>query len=423
MKYLFIILLIIFNKFCIRSQEISNISGDSILNIAKKFAYNGNREESRKILNQIIENDSKNYEAKTLLGRTYSWDKEYKNAKNVFSQILKDKFDYKDAILAMIDVQSWSGNNDSALFYANYGLSFFENDETFLIKKAKFLDKENNTKEAISILKDVLNKNPENVEAKELLRIINTGKNKITLEHTFEFFEKPYIKRWHISTLQYSRKTPLGTVVGSFNLSDIVWDKETLYNSNIGKQVEVDFYPKLSKNNYGYLNYGYSNLIMFPKHRAGAEIYQKLPHKFEASLGARFLQFFSSDKSIKNIFIYTGSVGLYYSNFWFSLRPFITPKESGISQSYNLTVRYYLSDGENYFNLLIGTGSSPDENTGSILTANPNYLNSKRVRLGLTKAVFHNFYSTVQIGYSYEEYRESTFRNVYQFNIKLSKKF
>ena len=161
------------------------------------------------------------------------------------------------------------------------------------------------------------------------MKELNQSKNKITLGHDFEYHEVNYLRRLHIASLQYSRKTPFGSVVLSGNIADLHKSGEAFLSKEIGKQIEIDLYPKITKWNYLYLSYGYSNSVLFPLHRVGFEIYQKLPKSFELSAGFRFLQFESTTltntDTLKNIMIFTGSLGKYYKNFWFSFRPFLNP--------------------------------------------------------------------------------------------------
>ncbi|HEY4629201.1 MAG TPA: YaiO family outer membrane beta-barrel protein, partial [Flavobacterium sp.] len=60
--------------------------------------------------------------------------------------------------------------------------------------------------------------------------------------------------------------------------------------------------------------------------------------------------------------IYTGSVGWYYGNSYWSFRPYITPGGAGTSSSGTLAYRKYRSDADNYLGLSLGIGFSPETN-------------------------------------------------------------
>src|SRR5690606_18462539 len=100
-----------------------------------------------------------------------------------------------------------------------------------------------------------------------------------------------------------------------------------------GSQLEVDMYPTISQGFYAYLNFGVSNSYLYPEIRYGAELYKSLPKGFEASLGFRSLKYSETTN------IYTGSIGWYTGNSYFSFRPYVTPGEPKASMSGTLTYR------------------------------------------------------------------------------------
>ena len=76
----------------------------------------------------------------------------------------------------------------------------------------------------------------------------------------------------------------------------------------------------------------------------------------EVSLGMRYMQF--SDTQVN---IFTGSLGMYSGNYYFSLRPYITPSgEKPLGISGYILGRKYFKDGENYFGVMAGFGFSPE---------------------------------------------------------------
>ncbi len=131
-----------------------------------------------------------------------------------------------------------------------------------------------------------------------------------------------------------------------------------------GCKSEADGYLRFVKSNYLYVNLGFSDSKIFPELRASVEIFQKLPASFELSGGYRYLRFSPPGTSI-----YTGSLGKYYRNYWFSFRAYLTPKVSlgtekflqKTSQTYILNIRNYFEDADNYIGFRIGRGISPDE--------------------------------------------------------------
>ncbi len=175
----------------------------------------------------------------------------------------------------------------------------------------------------------------------------STPKNRVVFSNTFETFDRVY-QPMRYTSVSYQRETKLGKIIPRVNYYN-------RFQTN-GFQYEMDLYPKISKFLYGYLNYGYSNAIIFPKHRAGLELYANLPKNLETSIGFRLLQFAS-----RTIRIYTSSFGLYRGNYYYSLRPYITStKRGGANLSGSFLFRKYLKNASNYFGFRAGMGFNPE---------------------------------------------------------------
>ena len=83
-------------------------------------------------------------------------------------------------------------------------------------------------------------------------------KNRIRINYTIDHFDQSFNRDpWQVVALSYGRKTKLGSVIARVNMAKRFGD--------IGFQYEMDAYPKISENNYGYLNYGFSQSSVFPK--------------------------------------------------------------------------------------------------------------------------------------------------------------
>lgn len=319
---------------------------------AKDYAFNGERAKARAVCRAILARDFDS-DVATLMGRTFAWDGKYDSARVVLQQVLDRNANNSEALSAMADVAYWSDNYPEAIAYCDRILEKNPGNETVQLQKAKILQSADSNEDAAQLLEKLLEKNPSNDEALRLLDKVRLEliKNKLTINYTYDYFSNTAYNKdpWHLVYLQYARKTALGTVIGRVN-----------YANRFGKdalQLEADAYPKISENDYLYVNYGYSNFSIFPRQRVGLEWNRSFAHAFEGSLGGRILHFDGS----KRVIIYTGSIGKYAGNYWFSLRPFVTPGDDGTSVSAYLTTRRYFSDPENYIGLRVGAGTSPDE--------------------------------------------------------------
>jgi len=381
---------------------------------AREFAYNNRKAESREICRQILLHDRNYHDASVLIGRTYAWDNKYDSARFVLSKIIETKIGYYDAVDALIDVEFWSDNYPAAIKYADMGLTYHPNDDNFRYKKARVLNSSGDSKKASEILNQILAANPGNKDAAGLLLSIRKSNmvNKLTINYWIDAFEND--DPWNFGSIAIGRKTPsLGTVTLRYNFARRF--------GNDGHQLEIDAYPALTKGVYMYFSTAFSNKKNFPYSRFSIEPYFKLPASFELSAGFRYLNFddnrivtFDSSKVV----IYTGSVGKYWGNYWFSLRPYLTPGKDKWSKSLSLTVRYYLSDADSYLSLILGTGISPDEQKYAIIS--DYYLKSKKIALEYRKKIASRFLLDCRSGFAREEIRAGTMRNRYSFDLGFS---
>jgi len=413
-----------FSIFCLLFSELmafgqtgitpDTIPTDRLFARAREYAYNDRKVEARKICRQILKRDSTYWDVAVLMGRTYSWDAKYDSARIVFNHIMEKKAGYYDALDALIDVELWSNHPLTAIKFADIGLSYHPNDAVFLYKKARALYNSGDPKASVVVLNQLLATYPSNNEAITLLSTIRKDKmiNKVTLNFwTYTFNNE---SAWSFASAAIGRKTSkFGTVTMRYNYARRF--------GNDGHQLEIDAYPAIAKGIYFYFNTGISNKKNFPYSRLSVEPYLKLPASFEMSLGFRYLNFddrriaaFDSNK----VMIYTGTIGKYYGNYWFSVRPYLTPGKDKWSKSVNLTVRRYLADADSYLSLILGTGISPDEQQYAF---DPGYyLKSSKIDLDYQQKIADRFFLNCGTGFAREEIRAGIKRNRLTFDIGVS---
>lgn len=378
---------------------------------ARNFAFNGEREKARSICRQILA-EGFNSDVALLMGRTYAWDGNYDSARVVLSDVLIQKPGNEEALDALSDVEFWAGNYKKAIEYCDEALRNDSMALKFALKKARILHSNEQFEEAVFVLEDYLKKDPGNSDFIIKLKEYRPDlmRNSIRLSYTVDFFNEDFNRDpWQITALSYGRKTKIGAVIARVNFANRFGEK--------GIQYEIDAWPKISENNYGYLNYGYSQKL-FPKNRFGAEWYHKFPNAYEGSIGMRYLSFSSS-----NVDIYTATFGKYIGNYWISLRSYVTPDSEGTSVSGSLTVRQYFSDAENYIGMRIGYGVSPDDNRNRIDSKQNLTLKTRSAR-----AEFNHIFKQVWIlntgaVLGSEELEPGTFSGYYTFDISILRLF
>lgn len=347
-----------------------NGNPDTSFETARKLAFNQQRKQAQDTLVNILTKYPNYHDIRSFLAATYSWDGDYKKARKEFAQVIEKAPENKENWMAAIKNESWSDAHYEALEMANTALKIFPNDPEISLLKATALKNTNNPLEAQSTVEAIISKNPENQNAKEFLENLNSTlrTNTIGVRAAVDLYSKVFDPMQYY-TMSYGKQTKYGSIIGRVNFN-------RRFNEN-GAQVEVDMYPKITKGLYAYLNVGYANSFIFPDLRYGAELYKSLPHSLEISAGFRTLKYSTTTN------IYTGSIGWYTGNSYWSLRPYFTPGDSGTSTSAALNYRKYRSNADNYISFMYSMGISPEVNQFIFDSNNAAIVNLKTQRFNI----------------------------------------
>jgi YaiO family outer membrane protein len=381
---------------------------DELFDRARQLAFNKQRREAREVCAVILEKNPDYFDARILLGRLHSWDGNYEIARKELQRVVEARPAYADARDALIDVEIWSDNPREALRLCDEGLGSEPNNETFHYKRARALNNLHHVDEAIAAAKKALEINPEYKEAKLMLDRLQDSETlyRAKVEYSYDAYDRT-LDPWQQVSVSLSRYMPFGSLIGRINQARRFGETAT--------QFEVDSYPRIRKGTYAYVNVGFSSSPVFPKVRYGAEVYQKLPAGFDASIGFRRLHFTST-----KVMIYTGSVGKYYGNYLFQFHPFITPSSVGSSFSGNFVVRRYFEDAENYATLSFGAGTAPDQKYTSLDLIR---LYSQKISLDGRKTVGKGTSVLGYFGFANQELKFGGKRKTYSFSFGIEKSF
>ena len=374
-------------------EKVYNGNPDTSFETARNLAFNQQRKAAQDTLLNILSKYPNYNEIRTFLATTYSWDGDYKKARKTFATALENDAKSKETWIAAIKNELWADMPYAALEMANNALQIFPNDPELLYVKASAQENTNNPLDALSTIQSVLDQNPADQKAKHYKKNLNilVRKNAIGINTSLELYSSVFDPMQYYS-IKYSRQTKYGSITPKLNLN-------RRFNEN-GAQFEVDLYPKIRKGLYAYVNVGVSNSFLFPDVKYGAELYQSLPKSFEVSAGFRTLKYSSTTN------IYTGSIGWYTGNSYWSFRPYFTPGETGTSTSGTLTYRKYRSDADNYLGVSIGMGFSPEFNQFAFSSTDPAIVNleSQKFNIGyyFTTSNKQNAWGA-QMGVSHQE--------------------
>lgn len=395
------------------SRAQRNLSSDELFQQARRSAFHDHDYPRAILLCKTALEKSPDYaDIRNFLGRIYTWEHQLDSAREALLYVLDKHPDNEDAAGALADLEYWNDHSAQALVYCDNGLSFHPASRTLLLKKARILSDLKRFKEASAITDSLLRWDPNNTDARVLALQVRSkaARNQVGVYYDYVYFDREFDNPWQLASVDYKRQTSLGSVFARVNYAN-------RFNTN-GVQFETDAYPHISRVFYAYLNAGYSNDVgIFPKYRAGFSLYANLPLSFEAEGGLRYL-YFSSDT-----WIYTFSVGKYYKNYWFNFRTYLTPDNAAISQSYNLTCRYYYGGADDYFTLGVGTGLSPDDGSNNVQLNEGYKLISNKVFAGYNHAIrrLHVIFATVTL--INQEYLPGTHGNQLDIGIGYQKRF
>jgi YaiO family outer membrane protein len=347
MRKLIFIVLVSF-AFCGFAQQ-KEFKGDpdKAFELAREMAFNNKRAQAQDTLLHILTKYPDYHDIRSFLASTYSWDGKYDLAKHEFDYIIQKNPNRQDTWEAAIKNELWSEASISALKMANAALTYFPENPEILYLKASAEDASGNKELALITVENSLKNNPnhEKTLTYKASLINDLSLNVIGLNSNVDVYSEVFDPMQYY-TLKYVRQTKFGSIHSKFNVSHRF--------ASTGAQFEIDAYPRIVTGMYAYLNFGISNSFLYPDIRYGAELHKSLPLGLEASLGFRALKYSSTTN------IYTGSIGWYSGNSYWSFRLYVTPGEPEASKSGTLAYRKYRSDANNYLSIEAGMGFSPD---------------------------------------------------------------
>ncbi|MEO0311809.1 MAG: YaiO family outer rane beta-barrel protein [Bacteroidota bacterium] len=392
---------------------------DQLYKTGIQLSYKKDFIKARAIFEKILEVKPSYTDVRTSLARAYMWDKKYEEARTQLGIILTDEPYNVEALVALIDVETWIGNNSVAQQYLKQALGNYPNNEDLLIRKAKVQFSNNEKENGAITLRKVLDVNPGNKEALEMLQRLDVSSlnNRMQVSYEVDYFDQTDLPQQY-AAVEAGHSFKFGTFIGRVGLAN-------RFDRN-GVQYEVDGYLKLIKNSYMYVNGGYSASTIFPEYRAGLEHFHKLGAGFELSGGFRYLYF-----DQPGVTVYTMSLGNYFKKYWISARAFVTPRKNDLIQSSSFALnnsvtvlaffRNYFGDADNFFGMRLGSGQSPDQRR--IIDKNPVRLRSYQGAFEYQKRIFNYVVMRAELGFADEQVTSTRERKRLSFGINFKTLF
>jgi YaiO family outer membrane protein len=403
--------LIIFGESTVFAQNKPN--SDDLFTEARKEAFDAKNYKKAISLAQQALQISPNYtDIQVFLGRLYTWTDKTDSARFIFKKVLTANPLHEDALQANFDLEYWNDRFPKALEIAEVAINAYPNRENFTTDKAKALRAMGKAQEALNIIDAFLTNHSATTDLQNLqvtlkneLSVYRLGAN-----YSFTYFDKRFTQPWQLAGFSLGKQYRWGSVSMGINYAHRFGSDAT--------EFELESYPSLAKGLYAYVG-GASSLSsygLFAKYRVGLSLYKSLGRGFELEAGFRHLRF--SD----NTTVYVGGFGKYLGNSFVQLRTYLTPNSNGLSNSFTLSNRFYLSDNRfDYVGFSVGTGVSPDDKAQvNNLT---NQLQTFKVGAEYSRNVRQKTTLSLSINWINEEYLANTFGNQFGANFSIQHRF
>lgn len=416
MKKIFFFILSAF-MFSINSSA-QKIDTDSLLvKTSYELNTNKNYEKAIQMAHLGIEKAPDYLDFHLILGRSYMLTKQADSARFYLNHVIDKNPKYKDAFLYLTKLEIEEKNSPNANVTADKALQFYPEDKDFYILKLQAISLENDEEKTISFLTNLTKKYPTDSDLQQQLIELKykSVSDRLGINYNITTFDRDGIGPWHLLGVQYVRERKKLSLIGRLNYAD----RHSLGSSiNSGVQYELETYFKNNKKSYSNANLSFSNATVFPKLRLSYSYYHNLNKGWEGDIGMRYTK--TTDKNL-----YAGVIGLskYIGSYWLNFKSYWQSDEDKIHPAFTATARYYFDTKYDYFTILAGYGTSPDERALSDQLQQRIALNSYRIGVGYYKILFNHFCTGIQTGLNHQEYIPNNFQNEIDLSLSIQYKF
>jgi len=317
------------------------------------------------------------------------------------------------AWLSLINLKASQQQLDSALLLSDTALQYLPHNPELLLKKASLALASGHTTEAALTLDTLLLVDPHNEAAKALRDQIRIASyhQAIGLDYNFTAFGDRTTNPWNLASLYYQRLPHWGSYDLRLNFAN--------RNNRNGLQGEGEMYWDHDSSNTSYVDLAYAHDSIFPRLRAAYTFTHYFRKGWEADLGGRYLNFDSTTLGSA----YLG-LGKYFSDYWLYGQAYLTPQHKQWFGAYRVTLRYYYSEQrDDYLNLIVGTGVSPDDRSRYFGLNKWLSLSATNVALGYQHIFHGQTIAGFTVSWTNQEIAQGIRQNEYDVYVHLVQKF
>ena len=294
---------------CLLAVPLCAAGQDDILTKARAAATSGRRAEALSMLESHLSEAPRDVDARLLYGLVLSWEGRYEEARPVLQQVLTQAPTYTDARVALMNVEYWSGDSAAALEAANLILASQPGDPTARAVRDR-------------------------IEAAN--RPWSAGFT-FGLD-TFDDGTDP----WQEAAASLTRRTAVGSLIMRWSHAERFGFRDDFF--------DTEFYPRFRPGTYALAGFGVapkSAPSLYPRYRVAFDLYQSLGRGFEASGGARYMDFAQLTQ------IYVGTLTKYVGNWMWTGKLYYVPGEGDLRSNTYVGGfrRFFGGDGTSYLGL------------------------------------------------------------------------
>jgi YaiO family outer membrane protein len=277
---------------------------------ARALARAGDRAEALALLEARLAEAPEDRDARTLYGTVLSWETRYDDARRELRRVVAEDPASLDARLALIRVEIWSGNRNSAAELIEESLARFPGDPELLALRAQ-------------------------IRGNPPAREVRAG---IALD------EPEPGEAWREVFASVALPTRYGPVIPRAGRAERGADE--------GLEISVEAYPRINPKTYAWIQAAVSDdSTVYPDWRFGAELYQTFGTFWEGSLGYRRLEF---DDGVDLV---TASLGRYVGSWLVVSRVYVSDADTSVQ----LAARRYSGDGRQFIGVRAARGSAREQ--------------------------------------------------------------
>jgi len=402
--------------FCNQTVTAQKVDSDSLLNVIINDMKNSRPDYKLNVQRGLLgKKTAPDYlDFHLLLGRNYDFLKVKDSARFYYNYVIDHNPKYQEAFLYLINLDIEEKKYQEGVALADRAIVLYPDDKTFRLKRIAFYTLQKDTKNEEKYLKSIKAKFPNDPEITQQLYALYSTVNfdRVGVYYNVTTIDRDGVGPWHLASTDYTRQRSWGTLIGRVNYAKRLSSSQVMSS---GLQFEAESYFFTQKNNYSYIDVAYSKDAAFPEWRLGYSYFQNFSKGWEADLGVRYIKM-QDNSNLKTLNV---GLGKYFGAYWLNLRTYIQED----SPSLTLTSRYYYKTKFDYFTIIAGIGTSPDDHVRAAEYSTRIALNSYRISAGFYKLIKTHYIFGILVTDNEQEYAANKYQTELDFAFLLQYKF